>query len=295
MKRLIIFYLSFLRSLVLGKKNLIIDTDLFSDVDDAGALLLAATSPDVNLLAVNVNYPSSYSALAASAILGHYGKAHVPVGIPRPLTNTTFFDSWYFTLGEYASKVAYHFSGGNLRWGHAEDAWDPAELYRKVLSEAADSSVTIVSIGFLDNLSALLNSTADSYSPLPGRSLVALKVAELVVMGGGYPSGRSWNFWGSPSGPTAAAHVINTWGDHDTNHNHNHDHNHAQNSTHNHNRSAPGPQLTFLGDDVGQHALAGASLAADGPAADPVRMAYGWYGYGETARPAWDPLAVLGF
>jgi len=101
---------------------------------------------------VNINYPSSYSALAASAILAHYGKTHVPIGIPRPLTNTTFFDSWYFTLGEYTSKVAYHFSGGSLPWGRAEDARDPVALYRKVLAEADDGSVTIVSIGFLDNV-----------------------------------------------------------------------------------------------------------------------------------------------
>ncbi|KAK3897472.1 hypothetical protein C8A05DRAFT_38980, partial [Staphylotrichum tortipilum] len=133
------------------KKNLIIDTDLFSDVDDAGALLLAATLPEANLLAVNVNYPSSYSALAASAMLAHYGKGHVPIGIPRPLTNATFFDGWYFELGEYASKVAHHFSGGSLPWGRAEDAWDPVALYRKTLAEAKDNSVTIVSIGFLDN------------------------------------------------------------------------------------------------------------------------------------------------
>ena len=128
-------------------------------LSDAGALLLVASTPDVNLLAVNVNYPSSYSALAASAILAHYGKVDVPIGIPRPLTNATFFDSWYFTLGEYASKVAYHFSGGSLPWGHAEDAWDPVVLYRRVLSQAEDRSVTIVSIGFLDNVRPPFSST----------------------------------------------------------------------------------------------------------------------------------------
>ncbi len=155
---------------IAAKKNLIIDTDLFSDVEyahapdralrcpfltttsDAGALLLAATLPAANLLAVNVNSHSSYSALAASAILAHYGKAHVPIGAIRPLTNTTFFDGWYFELGEYASKIAYHFPGGNLAWGRAEDAWDPVALYRKTLAEADDASVTIVSIGFLDNV-----------------------------------------------------------------------------------------------------------------------------------------------
>jgi inosine-uridine nucleoside N-ribohydrolase len=147
--------------------TLAINRILFSD---AGALLLAATSPDVNLLAVNINYPSSYSAVAASAILSHYGKAHVPIGIRRPLTSATFFDSWYFELGEYASKVAYHFSGGSLPWGRAEDAWDPVALYRQVLAEAEDGSVTIASIGFLDTVrfylvtqSHTLHSTCSSH------------------------------------------------------------------------------------------------------------------------------------
>ncbi|KAK4139417.1 inosine-uridine preferring nucleoside hydrolase-domain-containing protein [Dichotomopilus funicola] len=259
-----------------SKKNLIIDTDLFSDVDDAGALLLAATLPEVNLLAVNINYPSSYSALAASAILAHYGKQHVPIGIPRPLTNATFFDGWYFELGEYTSKVAYQFSGGSLPWGHAEEAWDPVALYRKTLAEAEDGSVTIVSIGFLDSLSLLLDSPPDTYSHLPGRALLALKLTELVVMGGGYPSGHSWNFFGSD--PRHAAHVINTW-------------------------DGPG-RVVSLGDDVGKYVLTGGPLMAargggcgcgcgpeGGGPPDPVAEAYMWYGYG-TPRPSWDVLAV---
>jgi len=114
--------------------------------------MLAATSSHANLLAVNINYPSTYSAITASALLSHYGHPHVPIGIIRPLTNDTFFDDWSFELGEYTSKIAYHFSGGSIPWGHAEDAWDPINLYRKVLAESDDASVTIVSIGFLDNV-----------------------------------------------------------------------------------------------------------------------------------------------
>jgi hypothetical protein len=107
----------------------------------------------VNLLAVNINCPSSYSAVAASAILAHYGRSDVPISIKRPLTDETFFDSRNYKLGEYASKIAYQWSSGSLPWGHAEDAWDPVKLYRKTLARADDSSVTIVSIGFLDNVS----------------------------------------------------------------------------------------------------------------------------------------------
>jgi hypothetical protein len=119
----------------------------------------------VNLLAVNVNYPSTFSALAVSAILAHYGQAEVPIGITRPLTNTTFFDTWSYTAGEYASKIAFHWSGGSLPWGHAEDAWDPVALYRKVLAGAEDSSVTIASIGFFENVSDPGGRSAHCISP----------------------------------------------------------------------------------------------------------------------------------
>ncbi|KAL1845753.1 hypothetical protein Daus18300_014455 [Diaporthe australafricana] len=276
------------------RQALIIDTDLYSDVEyvppkqgaslplppdsffviaadrgdsDAGALLVAATLPESDLRAVNVNYASTFSALAASAILAYYGHEKTPIGIPRPLNNNTFFDTWDYNLGEYAAKVAFHWSGGSLPWGHADDAWDPVELYRKTLSEAEDGSLKIVSIGFLDNISGLLNSTADTYSPLDGPELVRRKVSELVIMGGGYPSGHSWNFWGSGH-PARTSQVINDW-----------------------DSTIP---LTFVGDDTGKYVLAGGALMDDGPAADPVRRAYTYYTYGLTpGRASWDPLAVL--
>jgi hypothetical protein len=118
--------------------------------------LLASTFENVNLLAVNVNSPSSYSALAVSAILAHYGHPNVPIGLRRPITNDSFFDTWSYELGEYASKVAFHWSGGTLPWGHAESAWNPVDLYRKTLSKQGDGSVTIASIGFLENVGGLV-------------------------------------------------------------------------------------------------------------------------------------------
>ncbi|KAK0639612.1 inosine/uridine-preferring nucleoside hydrolase [Cercophora newfieldiana] len=244
------------------RKNIIIDTDLFSDVDDVGALMLTATSPEANLIAVNINYPAAYSVIAASALLCHYGQPQVPIGIMRPLTNETFFDDWSFRLGEYASKIAYHFPSGSIPWGHAEDAWDPVELYRKVLAESEDASVTIVSIGFLDNLSALLNSTGDEYSDLNGRELISQKVSEFVVMGGAYPSGKEWNFFGS--NPSAAAHAVNTWEG----------------------------RVTFVGDEVGKDVLTGGPLMKDGPKTDLLRQAFIYYTYFDP-RPSWDALAVM--
>ncbi|KAF2801277.1 uncharacterized protein BDZ99DRAFT_483852 [Mytilinidion resinicola] len=160
--------------------QLIIDADIFSVVDDTAALFLASTLPNVNLLAVNVHTQSS--ALAVSAIAGHHGHTGVPVGLLRPITNDSFFDDWLYERREYASKVAYHYSNGSLPWGNATDAWDPVALYRKTLAAQKDGSVTIASVGFFDNLSGLLNSTADAYSRLPGPALIAAKVSKLVIM-----------------------------------------------------------------------------------------------------------------
>ncbi|OJD38102.1 inosine uridine-preferring nucleoside hydrolase [Diplodia corticola] len=246
-----------------AKKKLVIDTDLFSDVDDTTALLLAATSTNANLLAVNVNYPSSYSALAASAILAHYGHPDIPIGVVRPLTNASFFDQLYFEHGEYASKVAYHWSAGSLPWGDADRAWDPVSLYRKVLAEQEDESVTIVSVGFFENLSGLLNSTADGHSSSSGLELVQTKVSELVIMGGGYPSGFEFNFHGSNSSLTA--HVVNNW---------------------------PG-KMTFSGSELGGNVSSGATLTVKAPAGDPAAAAYRWYTGYNVSRFSWDPLTVL--
>jgi hypothetical protein len=83
-------------------------------------------------------------------------------------------------------------------------------------------------------------------------------------MGGGYPTGRSWNFWGSGNA-SLAAQVVRAW---------------------------PG-SIVFVGDDVGKHVLTGGPLMRSGSwGDDPVRMAYIWYGY-YRPRPSWDPLAVL--
>ena len=61
---------------------------------------------------------------------------------------------------------------------------ESVDLYRKVLSEAEDGSVTIISVGFSTNLARLLDSGADEYSSLSGKELVAKKVRMLYTMAG---------------------------------------------------------------------------------------------------------------
>ncbi|KFA56634.1 hypothetical protein S40293_10470 [Stachybotrys chartarum IBT 40293] len=189
----VVFFASALLALssphVAARNNIILETDLFSD--DVGALLLATTLEQSNLLAVSINVPSSYSALAASAVLGYYGHASTPIGIAKPMTYKTFFNGWAFKLGEYASKIGYHFKEcSSLAWDATDiekmsvnETWDAVKLYRKVLSEAGSESITICSIGFFNN----------NWSSWAGE----------------YPAGREYHFFGDH--PMYTAHVVNNW------------------------------------------------------------------------------------
>ncbi len=83
------------------------------------------------------------------------------------------------------------------------DVPDATELYRKILSNADDSSITIVTVGPLMNIQNLIKSGADNYSPLSGSELISKKVKEFVMMGGQFPKGKDeWNFNGNMPGVT---------------------------------------------------------------------------------------------
>ncbi|KAI1465458.1 nucleoside hydrolase [Daldinia caldariorum] len=252
----------------LGKpaNPVIIDTDLFSDVDDAGALAVANVLHNyglADLRGVAVNTCSRYGALAASAINTYFGNGDIPVAALRPLTNDTFFDSRDFVLGEYTSKVARNWPR-SLNDSSATPT--PVELYRRTLSAAEDHSITLISIGFLTNIAELMSSPPDTIASSTGASLVSTKVKELVVMGGRYPSGKEFNFAGDD--PSATYSVVNTWP-----------------------RDVP---VTYSGFELGADIFSGEKLADYAPPGSPVLAAYQWYvGRCRTARESWDPVTTL--
>jgi inosine-uridine nucleoside N-ribohydrolase len=90
----------------------------------------------------------------------------------------------------------------------ANETENAVTLYRKILSQQNDHTVTIVSIGFLTNLSNLLNSKPDNFSNLPGTELVKRKVNKLVSMAGWFPKGREYNLL---TDSVASANVFNNW------------------------------------------------------------------------------------
>ncbi|EGR47486.1 uncharacterized protein TRIREDRAFT_64274 [Trichoderma reesei QM6a] len=247
------------------RQPIIIDTDLFSDVDDVGALAIANVLHNyglADLRGIVLNTPSHYGALAASALCTYYGN-DVPIAAFRPITNDTFFDSFFYLYGEYASKLAYHWP---RTLNSSTSTPTPVELYRTILSSAEDESMHIISIGLLTNLADLLKSEADHISPLSGSELATTKVGELIIMGGEYPSGWEYNFGGTD--PESTAYVVHHW--------------------------PQSVRVTYSGSELGGNIFSGQNLVHRLPPDSPVLSAYQWYvGRGSTARPSWDPITTL--
>ncbi|EAQ83107.1 hypothetical protein CHGG_10925 [Chaetomium globosum CBS 148.51] len=245
-----------------NRKPIIIDTDLFSDVDDVGSLAIANVLQNygvADLLGVVINSHSQYGALAASVVNTYFGNGNISIGAIRPLTNETFFDTYNFLRGEYAAKIAQHWP---RQLNDSSATPTPVQLYRSILSAADDKSVTIISIGFLTNLAALLEDDGPD-----SRSLISAKVKELVVMGGQYPSGREFNFGGVD--PASAHKAINNWP-----------------------RQVP---VTYIGFELGKDIFSGGRLTdSNAPTRSPVLAAYQWYvGRCSTLRESWDPITTL--
>jgi inosine-uridine nucleoside N-ribohydrolase len=239
---------------------IILDTDFGPDYDDVGALALLhalADSGEARILAVVASCADSLVAPSIDVVNTWFGHPDLPVGAPRgEAVNIQAPQNWPDTL---VARFPH-----DLKSNAAAEA--AVDLYRRTLAEAADSSVTIVTVGFLTNLANLLQSPPDEWSPLAGRALVAQKVRHLVTMGGRFPEGKEFNL---DRDPAATRYVVEHW---------------------------PTPIL-FSGFEIGWEVITGKRLVAERPADNPVREVYRiCMNYAEedrAGRQSWDQTAVL--
>lgn len=242
---------------------IIVDTDIMSDVDDVGALAIANVLHNCGMAdfrGVAIDTHSQYGALAASVINTYFDNGDVPIAAIRPLTNETFSSK---TEGEYATKLA--FGDWPRALNDTATTPTPVELYRSVLASAADSSINIVSVGFLTNIADFLRSPADKVSPLAGPELASAKVKELIIMGGRYPAGYEFNFGFDRN---STQYVLENWP-----------------------TSVP---VTFSGYELGKKIYSGHHLREHSHPNSPILAAYEWYVAGNsTIRESWDPLTTL--
>jgi len=235
---------------------IIFDTDIGTDVDDAGALAILhalADQGETQILATISANKNPWCGPALDVINTYYGRGDMPVGCSRTGPDP---EEWYHdSINEFPHDLA-----------RSDDAPDAVTLYRKILAAQPDNSVTIVVVGGLTNMAELLDSNPDRYSPLAGRELVARKVKELVSMGGTWPnSPKNEGEYNFKMDGTAAHKVISEW---------------------------PGKiMFTGLGKDV----MTGRRLAAQAPKENPVSAFYRNFfkGYNVSERSSWDLIAVL--
>ncbi len=190
----ILLLVLFFNTALLAQPKIIFDTDIGGDADDLGALAMLNTfisRGDCELLAV-MNWTMDEDAVPSiDAVNRFYLHPNISVGTRKG--KTVHLDE------NYNRVIAENFSY-KLTYNTVPDA---TELYRKILSKAADTSITIVTTCPLLNIQNLIKSGPDNYSPLTGSELITKKVKEFVMMGGQFPRGKDeWNFNGNMPGVT---------------------------------------------------------------------------------------------
>ena len=165
--------------------RVILDCDMGSSTDDLFALMMLYRYMDMkrcNLLGVIVDRMGRANADIVDVMNNFYGYPDIPIGLETNGQKDTHV--W----------ITYH----NLPYARTTDAvpmfkrtvgdngtyMEGYKLYRKMLAEQPDKSVTIASIGFVTTLARLLESGPDEYSPLSGVELVRAKVKTIYAMGG---------------------------------------------------------------------------------------------------------------
>lgn len=241
--------------------NLIFDTDMAPDYDDVGALALLhalADSGEVNILATVSSNKCATAVPCIEVINTYFGRPDIPLGAVR---------------GEAADRTTWH---SGLRWTDelpqkyphrvqsTADSEDALKLYRRILSQQSNHSVTIVTVGFFSNLQNLLLSPPDEISPLSGKELIEKKVKQLVSMAGAFPEGREFNVYVDVK---ASQFIIKEW---------------------------PTPIL-FSGFEIGSQIFTGKRLVESGVQNNPIVDTYAMCLPQDNpkGRDSWDQTATL--
>lgn len=234
-------------------RRFILGTDWWTDCDDAVALRLLARfvkEGRAALLGVAINACMEESAASLSGFLASEGLGGVPVGIDLSATD-------YGGNPPYQKRLAEELGRGISN----RDLPDAVRLYRQLLADA-EGEIEIIEIGFLQVLSAVLESGGDEISPLCGLELVKRKVKKIWIMAGKWDADgeRENNFCRNARARLAGNRVC---------------------------ALCPVP-VTFLGWEVGHGVLTGGELDR----ADRLYRILSDHG-SEHGRHSWDPMLVL--
>lgn len=242
--------------------NLILDTDMGPDYDDIGAMTVMyalADSGQVNVLATLSSNKDEQVIPCIEVINEYFNYPDMPIGAPK--SNAPSLTTWHKEK-KWTEYLPAHFKHKTT---NTSDAPDAIQIYRQILSQQPDTSVTICTIGFFSNLKSLLESQPDQYSSLNGVDLIKRKVKLLVSMAGEFPlGGGEFNIKCDAS---AAKKVAEEW---------------------------PG-KIIFSGFEIGKDILTGKEVAQMNVKDSPIKETYQMCLSQDNpeGRNSWDQTAVL--
>jgi len=240
---------------------IIFDSDIGPDYDDVGAITMLhafADSGEAKILATVASDKYPNAAAVLSVFNTYFKRPNIPIGIVKGNgVNLSDEQHWSDTLvAKYPHKIKSN-----------DEAEDAVTVYRKILSQQPDNSVTIVTVGFLTNLANLMNSKPDKYSPLDGTTLIHKKVKRLVSMAGRFPEGKEFNVF---MDSTSSQIVFSKWP----------------------------TEVIFSGFEIGEKIKTGLPLVQNNsiqnsPVKDVFRICLPMAEEDHNGRSSWDETAVL--
>jgi purine nucleosidase/pyrimidine-specific ribonucleoside hydrolase len=161
------------------KRKIIIDTDIGDDIDDALAISLALQSPEIDLIGITTVYKNTLlRAKIARRLLKAFNRDDVPVtaGLGKPLINSVDINSIPCQYSE------------EMECEKPSCGGDAVDFIIEKL-EASEGDITLVPIGPLTNIAAILIKKPD----------IKDKIKSIVLMGGAYfLHANEWNILCDP-------------------------------------------------------------------------------------------------
>ncbi|HHU96970.1 MAG: nucleoside hydrolase [Bacteroidota bacterium] len=194
------------------KQKIIFETDLGNDIDDALALDMLykyQDAGDIELLGIMLNKEGAHPPEFTDIMNSWYGYPDIPIGI---IHNGVECEHDATNYAKCVSLMKDENGGPKFqRYLNDHTALPEAHLlYRELLAQQADHSVTIISVGFSTNLARLLDTSPDEFSKLTGQELVAQKVKLLCTMAGCF-NNPEWYEYNVVEDIPAAKKVFSEW------------------------------------------------------------------------------------
>ena len=156
-----------------SRRNVIFDTDIGPDCDDAGAFAVMASLAkkyDIKILGA-ANCTSNPHGTDALAVLSEHFGLDIPLGEHKGYEVLPDGD-------KYNKKLAKKYNT------KAKNAVSAAEFYKKLLSKAENDSITVITVGTFTNIAEILEKEPKLFNA---------KVNSIVAMAGKFPSGKEFN------------------------------------------------------------------------------------------------------